>query len=133
MIRANNNGRRFQMNAEELDAIVESKLAEQLEARLQADRQRIRAEVADQIRREESRKHYDRINARSAIEDKYSGLGREGYAARLRQMDAAAKAANAHMDRVNSRPVPGGLLDQRSRAALTPGSEGLEIHPGRRS
>jgi hypothetical protein len=117
----------MRMNAEELDAIVESKLAEQLEARLQADRQRIRAEVVDQIRREESRKHYDRINARHPIEDKYGGLGAAGHAERLRQMDARAKAANAHMDAVNSRPVPGGLLDQRSRAALTPGSEGFKF------
>jgi hypothetical protein len=115
------------MNAEELDAIVESKLAEQLEARLQADRQRIRAEVVDQIRREESRKHYDRINAKHPIEDKYGGLGPEGHAARLRQMDAARARAAAHMDEVNSRPVPGGLLDQRSRAALVPGAEGFAI------
>jgi hypothetical protein len=112
------------MNEAELNAIVESKLAEQLEARLQADRQRIRAEVVDGIRREESRKHYDRINARHPIEDKYGGLGAAGHAERLRQMDARARAANAHMDEVQARAVPGSLAHQRS---LIPGSEGFRV------
>src|ERR1700738_2878279 len=116
------------MTEEELGAIVEAKLEAELAARLQADRNRIRMEVVDGIRREASRAHYDRINARHPIENKYGGLSPEGHAARLRQMDAAAKKAAAHMDEVNSRPVPGSLLDQRSRAALTPGSEGFEIH-----
>jgi hypothetical protein len=115
------------MNEAELNALVETKLAAALEARLQADRARIRAEVVSDLRREESRKHYDRINRKHPIEDRYGGLGAAGHAERLRQMDARAKAANAHMDAVNARPVPGGLLDQRSRAALTPGSEGFKL------
>src|ERR1700730_14583709 len=115
------------MNDAELNAIVEAKLEAELAARLQADRNRIRMEVVDAIRREAERKHYDRINAKHPIEDKYGGLGPEGHAARLRAMDARSKAANAHMDEVNSRPVPGGLLDQRSRAALVPGAEGFRI------
>jgi hypothetical protein len=115
------------MNEAELDAIVEAKLEAELAARLQADRNRIRMEVVDSIRREASRKHYDRINSKHPIEDKFGGLGAAGHAERLRQMDARAKAANAHMDEVNSRPVPGGLLDQRSRAALVPGAEGFKI------
>jgi hypothetical protein len=122
----------LKMTEDELSAIVESKLADRLAARLQADRERVRMEVISELRREAERKHYDRINAKHPIEDKYGGLGPEGHAARLAAMDARAKAANAHMDAVNSRPVPGGLLDQRSRAAPG-GSEGFEIRPGRRS
>jgi hypothetical protein len=123
----------FKMDEAELNALVESKLADRLAARLKADREAVWMEVVSELRREASRKHYDRINAKHPVEDRYGGLGPEGHAARLRAMDERAKAANEHMDRVNARPVPGGLLDQRSRAALTPGSEGLEIRPGRRS
>ena len=112
------------MNEAELTQIVEAKLAEQLAARLQADRQRIREEVITALRREAERKHYDRINARHPIEDKYGGLGPEGHAARLAAMDARAKAANEHLDRVNSRPVEGSLRHQRS---LVPGSEGFRV------
>jgi hypothetical protein len=115
------------MNEAELNALVESKLAAQLEARLQADRARIREEVVSEIRREAERANHARINARHPIEDKYGGLGRAGHEQRLRDMDARAKAANEHMDRVNAAPVPGGLLDQRRRAALTPGSEGFKF------
>ena len=111
------------MDEAELNQIVEAKLADRLAARLQADRERVRMEVIMELRREAERKHYDRINARHPIEDKYGGLGPEGHAARLAAMDARAKAANEHMDCVNSRPVEGSLLHQRSRAALTPGSE----------
>jgi hypothetical protein len=121
------------MDEAELSKIVEAKLADRLAARLKADREAVRLEVISELRREAERKHYDRINAKHPIEDRFGGLGAEGHAARLRQMDAAAKKAAAHMDEVNSRPVPGGLLDQRSRAALVPGAEGFEIRPGRRS
>jgi hypothetical protein len=112
------------MNEAELNSIVETKLAEALAARLQADRERVRADVIREIRREAERKHYDRINARHPIEDKYGGLGPEGHAARLAAMDARAKAANEHLDRVNSRPVEGSLRHQRS---LVPGSEGFRV------
>jgi hypothetical protein len=115
------------MDEAELNAIVEAKLADALAARLAADRERVRLEVISELRREAERKHYDRINAKHPIEDKFGGLGPEGHAARLRAMDARAKAANAHMDRVNARPVPGGLLDQRSRASLAPGAEGFKL------
>jgi hypothetical protein len=121
------------MTEDELNAIVESKLADRLAARLQADRDRVRAEVVGELRRDAERARYDRINARHPIEDKYGGLGPAGHAARLAAMDARARAANAHMDAVNSRPVEGSLVHQRSRAALVPGGEGFEIHPGRRS
>src|ERR1700730_8043294 len=117
----------FKMTEDELAQIVEAKLADRLAARLQADRERVRAEVIMELRREAEREHYDRINAKHPIEDKYGGLGPEGHAARLRAMDARSRAAAAHMDEVNSRPVEGGLLDQRSRAALVPGAEGFRI------
>jgi hypothetical protein len=116
----------------ELNAKIENELNAQIDRELQAEMMRKREEIAFRLRREAAAKEYDRINARHPIEDKYGGLGPEGHAARLAAMDARAKAANAHMDAVNSRPVPGGLLDQRSRAAPG-GSEGFEIRPGRRS
>jgi hypothetical protein len=121
------------MTEEELSAIVEAKLADRLAARLEADRQRIRAEVVDGLRREETRAHYERINARAPIEGPLAGLTPEQHRARLAAMDARARADNEAMDRANSRVIEGSLLDQRKRAALTPGSEGFEIRPaGRR-
>jgi hypothetical protein len=119
------------MTEDELNAIVESKLADRLAERLRADRERVRMEVVSEIRREAERAHHAKINRRHPVEDQYGGLGAAGHAERLRRMDAAAKKAAAHMDEVNSRPVPGGLLDQRSRAALTPGGEGFAIKSGR--
>ena len=118
------------MTEDELNAIVEAKLADRLAARLQADRERVRMEVIMEIRRKAEREWYDRINAKHPIE---TAGDPKVEAERRRQMDIRAKAANAHMDEVNSRPVEGSLVHQRSRAALTPGSEGFEIHPGRRS
>jgi hypothetical protein len=113
-----------EMNESELNQIVEARLGEQLAARLQADRNRVREEVISALRREAAAAHHARVNARAPIEDKYSGLGREGHEARLRQMDAARARANAHMDEVNSRPVEGSLAHRRS---LVPGSEGFAI------
>jgi hypothetical protein len=115
------------MTEDELSRIVEAKLADRLAARLQADRERVRAEVVDELRREAERAHHARINARHPIEDKYGGLGPEGHAARLKAMDARAKAAMEHMDAVNARPIEGSLLDQRKRAALVPGAEGFRF------
>jgi hypothetical protein len=121
------------MTTEELDAIVEAKLADQLAARLRADRERVRLEVIMEIRRKAEREWYDRINAKHPIEDKYGGLGPEGHAARLKAMDAARVADKEWHDRVNARPVEGSLLEQRSRADSAGGSAGFEIRPGRRS
>jgi hypothetical protein len=114
----------MQMNEAELNALVEAKLAERLAERERAEREKVRLEVVDQIRREESRKHYDKINSRHPVEDKYGGLGRAGHEERLRQMDERARAASAHMDAVQARPIPGSLAHQRS---LLPGSEGFKI------
>jgi hypothetical protein len=115
------------MTEDELNTIVEAKLADRLAARIQADRERVRAEVVAGIRREAERAHHARINARHPIEDKYGGLGPEGHAARLAAMDRRVRADMEHMDRVNSRPIEGSLLDQRKRAALTPGEEGFRF------
>jgi hypothetical protein len=114
------------MTEQELNAIVEAKLEAELAARLEADRQRVKMEVVDQIRREAERAHYARINARHPIEDKYSGLTAEQHEARLAAMRAGAARDAEHMARVNSRPVEGSL-EHRRRASLIPGSEGFRI------
>ena len=106
---------------EEFNARVEAELNAQLEAELQ----RRRIAIADRLRREESRKHYDRINARHPSEDKYGGLGPEGHAARLREMDARARRCAAEMDAANSRVVDGDLRAQR--AARKGGGAGFTI------
>ena len=85
------------MNEHELNQIVDAKLAEQLAARLQADRARMRQEVVDEIRREAERAHYARINARHPIEDKYSGLTREQHEARIAAMRLGAQRDAEHM------------------------------------
>jgi hypothetical protein len=121
------------MTEAEFNAQVDAELNAKIEAELQAELARKRAEIAFRLRREAAAKEYDRINAKHPIEDKYGGLGPEGHAARLAAMDAARVADKEWHDRVNSRPIEGSLLDQRKRAALTPGSEGFEIRPGRRS
>jgi hypothetical protein len=110
------------MTEDELTAIVEAKLADRLAARLKADRERVRMEVIMELRREAERKHYDRINAKHPIEDRYSGLGPEGHAARLKAMDAARVADKEWHDRVNSRPVEGSLEHRRR-------GEGFAIKP----
>jgi hypothetical protein len=86
----------------------------------------MRIEVVMELRREAERRHYDKINSKHPIEDKYSGLGKAGHETRLRQMDANRAAANAHMDEVQARPVEGSL-EHRRRVALTPGSEGFRL------
>jgi hypothetical protein len=100
------------MTEDELNAVVEAKLEAELAARLQADRDRVRAEVRE-IRRTAEREWYERINRRAPIE----GPGDPRVEAeRRRQMDLRAKADMESMNRSNSRPIEGSLLDQRSRA-----------------
>jgi hypothetical protein len=118
------------MTEEELNVIVESKLADRLAARIQADRERVRAEVIAELRREEDRKWYDRVNRRAPIEDKYGGLTPEQHAARLKAMAEGARRDAEWMDRVNSRPVPGSLA--ATRADQKGGSGGFEIKRGPR-
>jgi hypothetical protein len=95
--------RSMHMTEDELNRIVESKLADRLAARLQADREAVRTEVIRELRREADRAWYDRVNRKHPIEDRYSGLGAEGHAARLREMDRRAKADFAAMDEANRR------------------------------
>ena len=118
------------MTEEELTKIVEAKLADRLAARLQADRERVRMEVVSELRREEDRKWYDRINAKHPIE---TAGDPKVEAERRVAMSRRAAADNEAMDRANARVVEGSLVQQRKRAALTPGSEGFEIRTGRRS
>ena len=95
------------MTNDELDAIVEAKLADAIAARLAADRERIRLEVVMDLRRKAEREWYDRINAKHPIEDKYGGLGPEGHAARLKAMDAARVADDPPPTRViEGKPNP---------------------------
>jgi hypothetical protein len=111
------------------NAQVEAELAAQVEAELQAEMGRKRAEIAARLRREAFSKEMNRINQRHPIEDKYGGLGPEGHAARLKAMEAGSKADREWMDRVNSRPVDGSLLDQRRRADSAGGNAGFRIKP----
>src|SRR3984893_9643373 len=118
------------MTEDELNAIVEAKLADRLAARLQADRERVRAEVIREIRRKAEREWYDRINAKHPIEDKYGGLGPEGHAARLKAMRGWAGGDAEHMGRINSRPVEGSLFYNKQRASIVgTGGEGFAIKP----
>jgi hypothetical protein len=102
------------MTEDELSAIVESKLADRHAARLQADRERIRMEVIRELRREEERKWYARINAKHPIE---TAGDPKAEAARVAAMRVGAARDAEHMARVNSRPVEGSLVHQRKRVA----------------
>jgi hypothetical protein len=117
------------MTEDELNALVESKLEDRLAARLQADRERMRAEVIAELRREEDRKWYDRVNRRHPIEGPLAGLTPSQHAARLKEMDARARADMEQMDRANAR-VPEGAAVRGARASLTPGSEGFQLKRG---
>jgi hypothetical protein len=110
------------MTEEELSALVEAKLADRLAARLAADREAVRTEVIMELRREADRAHYDRINARHAIQ----GPGDPVVEAKRRaDMDARARADNEQMDRANARVVDGSLRAQR--AAAKGGGAGFTI------
>jgi hypothetical protein len=112
------------MTEAELNALVETKLADQLAARLQADRDRVRMEVIMELRRKAEREWYDRINAKHPIE---TAGDPKVEAARVAAMRAGAQRDAEWMARVNSRPIEGSLVHQRKRAALTPGSEGFKF------
>jgi hypothetical protein len=116
------------MTEEELNVIVEAKLAERLAARLAAEREQMRVEVILALRREASRAHYDRINARHPIETALAGLTVEQEAERRRLMAERTRAAGEHMDRVNARPVPGARASLRpTRADAAGGGVGFKI------
>jgi hypothetical protein len=105
------------MNEAELDALVEAKLAERLEARLSAERARVREETILAIRRDAERAHHAKINAKHVIETPLAGLTPEQDRERLRLMDERSRLAREHLDRVNSRPVPGARSSLRTTAA----------------
>jgi hypothetical protein len=116
------------MTEEELNVIVEAKLAERLAARLAADRARVREEVILELRREASRAHHDRINARHPCEGPLAGLTVEQEAERQRIMAERSRVANERMDRANARPVPGAHGSLRpTRADAAGGSVGFRI------
>ena len=118
------------MIEDEFAAQVEAELNRQIDAELQAELAAKRMEIARRLRREAVSREYDRINARHPIQ----GPGDpKAEAARRAAMIAGAKKDAEWMARVNSRPVEGSLVHQRSRASLVPGSEGFEIRPARRS
>jgi len=105
----------------EIDALVDA----EIDAVLKAKRRAERDEIAFQLRRKAAAAEYDKINARHPVEDKYGGLGPEGHAARLKAMDARAKADMESMDRSNSRPVEGSLAARR--ADQKGGGAGFEV------
>src|SRR6476659_6114716 len=109
------------MTEEELNAIVEAKLADRLAARLQADREAVRMDVIREIRREADREWYNRVNKKHPIE---TAGDPKLEAERRARMDASVKKDMESMDKSNARVVEGTLLHQRSRASLGGGSEG---------
>jgi hypothetical protein len=76
------------------------------------------------MRREAEMQHYDKINQRHPIQ---SAGDPRIEAKRRADMDARAKADNEAMDRANSRPIEGSLLDQRKRADAAGGSAGFRF------
>jgi hypothetical protein len=114
---------------EDVNAQIERELAAQVEREFEAEMNRKRFEIAARLRREAAGREYDRINARHPIEDKYGGLGPEGHAARLKEMDRRAAEDMASMDRSNAR-VPEGAAMRGRRASIGPGGEGFEIKRG---
>ena len=117
------------MNEQELADLVESRLAERLAARDAAERERVRWEVILELRREASRAHYDRINARHPVMDPLAGLTQEQENERQRQMADRSAATTAKMDTANSRPVPGQVAHslRTKRVDAVGGGSGFKI------
>ena len=111
----------------EIDALVDA----EIDAVLKAKRRAERDEIAFQLRRKAAAAEYDKINARHPVEDKYGGLGPEGHAARLKEMDRRAAEDMASMDRSNAR-VPEGAATRAARADSAGGSSGFRIKRGPR-
>jgi hypothetical protein len=116
------------MTEAELNAQIERELEAQVERELAVAMDRKRTAIASRLRHEALMKEYARINAKHPIEDKYGGLGPEGHAARLKEMDARAKADMESLARVNARPVLGSLAAKR--ADQMGGGAGFKIKPG---
>jgi hypothetical protein len=116
------------MNEDELNAIVDAKLAEQLAARQAADRARVRDEVIRELRRTAEREHHAKINSRHPIQDRLAGLTVEQEAQRQADMAERTRLAGERMDRANSRPVAGARSSLRTvRADGAGGSTGFRV------
>jgi hypothetical protein len=117
------------MNEQELDALVESRLATALAARQAGEREAMRMQVVLELRRAAEREHHAKINSRHAIQDPLAGLTPEQEMERVRQMDERRRISNARMDAANARPVDGqvvrGMRPKRSDSAG--GSVGFTI------
>jgi hypothetical protein len=105
------------MNEDELNALVDAKLAERVEARLKAERARVREETILELRREASNAHFDKINAKAPIEGPLAGLTVAQEEERQRQMAERSRATCAKMDAANARVVPGMRSALRTTAA----------------
>jgi hypothetical protein len=115
------------MTEDELNRIVESKLADRLAARLKADREAVRTEVIMELRREEDRRWYDRINRRHPIQDALAGLTPEQHQARLDAMSEGSRRDAESMARSNAKPIPGSLAAKR--ADQVGGASGFRFKP----
>jgi hypothetical protein len=117
------------MNEDELNQIVETRLAAALAARQAAERERVRWEVILELRREADRAHHTRINSRHAIQDPLGGLTPEQERERVRQMDERRRLAGEKMDRANSKRVDGQLARslRPTRVDAVGGSSGFKI------
>jgi hypothetical protein len=107
------------------DDEIELEIDRQLAAEEAARRAALRNEIAARMRAEAYKAHYDRINAKHPIEDKYAGLTPAQHAERLRVMDAAARATCEKMDRANERTP--WRAERGPRGSIDPGGEGLKI------
>jgi hypothetical protein len=112
---------------DETNAKIEAELRDSIERELQAEMARKRYEIAARLRREREMAHYDKINRRHPIEDKYCGLGPKGYAARQEAMTAAARKTFQEMDEANARWAKREAAEREAarRASIGPGSEGF--------
>jgi hypothetical protein len=117
------------MNEAELDAIVEERLAARLEARVAAERARVREETILELRREAERAHHARINAKAPIEGVLAGLTQAQEDERQRQMDERRRLAGERMDAANARPVAGQVVRglRPTRADGAAGAAGFSI------
>jgi hypothetical protein len=84
-------------------------------------------EVIAELRREADREWYDRVNKKHPVEDKYGGLGPEGHAARLKEMDRRAAEDMASMDRSNARVPEGAATRAARRADSAGGASGFRV------
>jgi hypothetical protein len=117
------------MTEDELNAIVDAKLAARLAARLAAERARVREETILELRREASNAHFDKINRRHPIESKLAGLTQAEEDERQKAMAERTRLSNEKMDRANARPVAGQVVRslRPNAASAAGGGTGFSI------